>query len=247
MSLLNTKGTVLCVFAHPDDEVFRCGGTLTLLAQAGARVQVLSFTAGQAGSCGAPPLCTPENLASVRTQELNCSCKTLGIETPIVLGYPDGGLKDIPEEEGIEVLQDWVQRIQPQSIITWPLDGFSGHADHCAVGRWATRVFIKSKEGSDTSLKSLYYLTVPCSVSEALGMKELHAVPDYAVSEAINIAEVWERKIAAIHCHKTQISETPILQRTIEEQRLFLGIEHFVIAESGSSADLLGVLNEKHF
>lgn len=47
---------LLAVFAHPDDETFRPGGTLALLAQRGVRVQVLTATRGQAGSRGESPI-----------------------------------------------------------------------------------------------------------------------------------------------------------------------------------------------
>jgi len=40
--------TLLAVFAHPDDETFRCGGTLALLARRGVRVQTLTATRGEA-------------------------------------------------------------------------------------------------------------------------------------------------------------------------------------------------------
>ena len=41
---------LLAVFTHPDDETFRLGGTLALLAQSGVRVQVLTATRGVAGA-----------------------------------------------------------------------------------------------------------------------------------------------------------------------------------------------------
>jgi len=56
----------LAVLAHPDDEVFRCGGTPALLARRDIRVHLLTATRGEAGSCGEPPLCTPEELPAVR-------------------------------------------------------------------------------------------------------------------------------------------------------------------------------------
>lgn len=68
-----TSANLLAVFAHPDDESFRPGGTLSLLARRGPRVQVLTATRGQAGSCGNPPLCTPEELPAVREAELRCA------------------------------------------------------------------------------------------------------------------------------------------------------------------------------
>ena len=64
--------TLLAVLAHPDDETFRCGGMLALLARQGVRVQVLTASRGQAGSCGDPPVCRPEVLGTVREAELRC-------------------------------------------------------------------------------------------------------------------------------------------------------------------------------
>ena len=73
----------LAVFAHPDDETFRAGGTLALLVQAGVQVQVVTATRGEAGSCGDLPLCVPEDLPALRERELRCACQDLGIEPPI--------------------------------------------------------------------------------------------------------------------------------------------------------------------
>jgi LmbE family N-acetylglucosaminyl deacetylase len=57
---MNAVLVLLAVLAHPDDESFRCGGTLALLARRGVRVNVLTATRGRAGSCGDPPLCRPD-------------------------------------------------------------------------------------------------------------------------------------------------------------------------------------------
>jgi LmbE family N-acetylglucosaminyl deacetylase len=48
---------LLAILAHPDDETFRCGGMLALLARRGVRVWVLCATRGEAGDCGDPPVC----------------------------------------------------------------------------------------------------------------------------------------------------------------------------------------------
>jgi hypothetical protein len=74
---------------HKDEErprvgVFYCGGTLALLARRGVRVQVLTATRGEGGSCGDPLLCVPEELPAVREAELRCACAALGIEPVLV-------------------------------------------------------------------------------------------------------------------------------------------------------------------
>ena len=96
---------LLAVFAHPDDETFRCGGTLALLARRGVRVHLLTATRGEVGSCGDPPLCRPEELPAVRERELHCAYAALGIEPPRILDYRDGHLNEVnPEELIAEIL-----------------------------------------------------------------------------------------------------------------------------------------------
>lgn len=92
---------LLAILAHPDDETFRPGGTLALLAHLRAGVQLVSATYGEAGSCGDPSLCTLEELPVVRQRELRAACVALGILPPQFLGYQDGTLNQVEAKEVI--------------------------------------------------------------------------------------------------------------------------------------------------
>jgi LmbE family N-acetylglucosaminyl deacetylase len=216
---------LLAVFAHPDDETFRCGGTLALLAQRGARVQVLTATRGEAGSCGEPPLCTPAELPAVRERELRCACAALGIEPPHLLDYHDGQLAAADPEHLVKQILDVVNELGPQVLLTFGPDGLSGHPDHVAIGRCATEAYRRAE-----GVAALYSLALPRSVAERLEMKRVQPVDDEAISLSVDVSPVWEAKLAAIRCHATQLSASPIMHASIERQRLFLGAEHFVQA-----------------
>mgnify|MGYP005848594215 CR=1 FL=1 len=222
----------MAVFAHPDDETFRCGGTLALLARRGVRVQVLTATRGRAGSRGNPPLCTPEELPAVREQELRCACAALGIEPPRLLDYGDGTLAGVDEEEAVEQVLAVIRELRPQVLLTWPPDGLSAHPDHVAVSRWTTLAFERAAALGPEAPAALYHLAVPRSVAEALGLTHLHAIPDEEVTLAVDVTAVWEQKLAAIRCHRTQISASPMLAAPEEKQRLFWGGEHFRLRSS---------------
>jgi LmbE family N-acetylglucosaminyl deacetylase len=231
---------LLAVFAHPDDETFRPGGTLALLAQRGVRVQVLTATRGQAGSRGDPPLCAPEELPVVRKNELRCACAALGLLPPILLDYQDGQLAGADLEQLAAQILRVVGETHPQVMLTFGADGLSGHPDHIAIGVAAAEAFRRAE-----GVSALYALAVPRSLAESLSMKQIRAVPDEAISLAIDVSSVWDVKMSAIHCHRTQSGESPILGAPEEKQRLFLGVEHFCLAASRPATDgkIFDILN----
>ncbi len=231
--------SLLAVFAHPDDETFRCGGTLALLAARGVRVQVLTATRGQAGSCGSPPLCSPDELPQVRERELRCACATLGIEPPMLLDYQDGELAVLDEDEGIAQIVAVMQQIQPDVLLTWPPDGISGHLDHCAVSRWTSLALSRARDAGLATANTLYHTAMPRSIQQFLELPDLRAIPDEAVTVAVDVMSVWDQKLAAIRCHKTQLGEAPILSQPNERQEAFLGREFFLRVDRQGGYDCL--------
>jgi len=223
---------LLAVFAHPDDETFRAGGTLALLARGGVRVQLLTATRGEAGSCGDPPLCTAEELPERRERELCCACAALGLEPPRLQKFADGHLAEAETEEVISQILAAIRESGAHVLLSFGPDGLSGHADHVAIGRCAAEAFRRAEE-----LAALYTLAVPASLAEALGMRQVRAVPDADIALAVGVSAVWEAKLAAIRCHATQLSASPMMQAPVERQRRFFGTEHFVRAAAREGGD----------
>lgn len=217
--------TLLAVFAHPDDETFRPGGTLALLARQGVRVQVLSATRGEAGSCGDPPRCTPESLPQVREAELRCACAALGIDPPRLLHYADGELQNVDAEVLSTDILATVSQVKPQVMLTFGPDGLSGHPDHVAIGRAAQRAYQRAQD-----VAALYTLAIPASAANQPGMPRVQPVPDEDISLQVNVSTVWGAKRAAMDCHASQRSSTPMLSAPEPQQRLFFGWEYFVRA-----------------
>jgi len=176
--------TLLAVFAHPDDEAYRPGGTLALLAQRGARVHLLTATRGQAGSCGEPLSCSPEELPAVRERELHCSCAALGIGPPRLLDYQDGHLSEINPEEIVAQILKVVAEVRPQVLLSFGPDGLSGHPDHIAIGQCATEAFRRAP-----GIAALYTVAVPRSLAERLGMTQVRAAPDETITLAVDVTQ----------------------------------------------------------
>jgi LmbE family N-acetylglucosaminyl deacetylase len=119
--------------AHPDDEVLGAGGVICMLAEAGARLRLVSVTDGEASH---PGHSDPAQLADRRAQERAEALMRLGAADAEVirLGRPDSGLAGREDDLGAE-LEDLVTGFAA-CLAPWPGDV---HADHEAVGRAAAR------------------------------------------------------------------------------------------------------------
>ncbi|RPI81804.1 MAG: PIG-L family deacetylase [Chloroflexi bacterium] len=214
---------LLAVFAHPDDETFRPGGTLALLAKKGVSVQVMTVTRGQAGSCGDPPVCMPEELPAVRERELNCACAALGILPPRILDYVDGSLAHSDPQQLLADILAVIKEFQPQVILSFGLDGLSGHLDHIGVGCAARAAFLQCQ-----TVSALYTLALPLYLAQEMKLSNMRPVPDEKITLTVDVLSVWEMKKAAIGCHVSQLSSTPLLGEAEERQKVFFGTEFFI-------------------
>lgn len=129
--------TVLGIWAHPDDEVFVSGGFMVDAVRRGDRVVCLHMTHGEGGLCFREP-CTPRIVTSIRQRELETSLAHLGVEEQRFFGYPDGGLATVPRGEAVARLYDALAEVQPDVIVTFGSDGYTGHPDHKSLSAWVT-------------------------------------------------------------------------------------------------------------
>jgi LmbE family N-acetylglucosaminyl deacetylase len=141
---------LLACFAHPDDEAFTGSGVLATCTARGVDIRLVCATRGEAGDIRTPEVATRENLADVRAQELRESCRVLGVQEPIVLGYRDSGWGDDPAQHHpqafvnapasavVRQLVKEVRRFRPHIVLTFEPSGISGHKDHIAISTHTT-------------------------------------------------------------------------------------------------------------
>jgi len=228
---MNKIERLLAIFAHPDDESYRAGGALALLARKGAQVWVLCATRGEKGILNLDP----EETGQVRQTEMECACRALGIEKPRFLSYQDGTLPQVDEEGAVGQVVGAIRKLRPQALLTWPPSGVSGHPDHVAVSSWTEKAFQLAADPAaypehkedPHAVDALYHIVIPSSLAEAMKMPHLHTVPDKEVTLTMDVSAVWDAKIAAIQCHASQLSSSPITSDPLDRQRLFLGTEYF--------------------
>ena len=151
---------VLGIFAHPDDETICAGGTLAKYASTGADIRVVSLTKGEAGQIRDATAATRATLRAVREKELAAAGKELGLTETRCLDYPDGGLAHIDGPSLVGLAAELISEIDPDVVITFGSDGFSGHPDHIAVGAAVTAACYDMR--SATSIR-LFHCHLPRS------------------------------------------------------------------------------------
>ena len=134
-------GTILSVWAHPDDETYLCGGLMARAVRAGDRVVCVTATRGELGSPDEDRWPSGAQLAAVRTAEMESALAHLGVTEHHWLDYPDGGCADVDQDEALRRVTALMAEVRPDTVLTFGPDGMTGHDDHRAASRWATAAF----------------------------------------------------------------------------------------------------------
>jgi len=188
---------ILLIFAHPDDESFGVSGIVVKYSRAGIPVELICATKGEKET----RLDVPDGVSTgtAREAELEKAAVILGIRRIHFLNYIDGDLKHIEKRKLTDKVLSIMQRLDPEVVITFGPDGITGHPDHIAIGKAATRAF-KSLYQQNSPSKKLYYVTLARSIFPDAG---LATRPDDQII-TFNIEKYLDVKIKAIETHKSQ-------------------------------------------
>jgi len=200
-------GTVLGVWAHPDDEAFLSAGLMAALSDSGHRVVVATATYGEQGTPD-PDRNPAEQLAAIREQEMRTSLALVGVREHRWLGYRDGFCADAADGEA--AVARLIDEIQPDTILTFGPDGMTGHSDHQAVWAWTTAAW----NSSGARARLLYATLTPRyyaewgEISERLGIwmsSDRPVTPDDDLAVHLALTGTYlDRKIAALRAHVSQ-------------------------------------------
>jgi LmbE family N-acetylglucosaminyl deacetylase len=202
---MSAERRMLCVFAHPDDETYGPGGSIARYTIEGARVHLLMFTSGEAGTIGVSKELSRERLRYRRVDELAAACAALGIEEHRILGTPDRGVDGIDPGWAVDQIVRDIIKFQPHVLVTFHHKGVSGHSDHIAVARYLEEAF-EHTGGSPGAPSRLYGYGVTQRLADLYARPNVVPLEDGEIDAVVEIPdEAMDRKIAAIRAHETQI------------------------------------------
>ena len=236
-------GSIVGVWAHPDDEAYLSAGLMARAVVAGRRVCCVTATKGELGFPDDDPRSFEER-AELRAGEMAACMADLGVTDHRWLGYPDGGCASVDVGEAVARLVFIIDEVRPDTVLTFGPDGGTWHPDHIAVSRWATiaarrcdsrpRLLLaaKTKEWTDRFLEAVD----PGRVMMAEGPPP-PAVPieDLVVHTALP-DDLAALKLRALRRQASQID--PLIASTGEET--FAGLMRWEMFREATADDWVG-------
>jgi LmbE family N-acetylglucosaminyl deacetylase len=235
ITTVSELGTILGVWAHPDDEAYLTAGLMARARRNGQRVVVVTATPGELGTDD-PSRWPPARLGARRRHEQAASLAALGVHEHRWLGWRDGGCALVPHAVGVGQVADVIDDVRPDTIVTFGPDGMTGHPDHRAISAWTTSAWA-ARAGS---ARLLYATVTPefharwDEVNDDLGIwseqprRPCTTRDELAVQLTLD-GEELDQKVVALRAHASQT--TGIVDRLGEATfRLWWEHESFVAA-----------------
>jgi LmbE family N-acetylglucosaminyl deacetylase len=198
MSMVERRGGVLAIAAHPDDEVLGCGGTLALHARAGDPVTIVIVCEGESHRYGPDGVGQPSHILK--------AAEKLGVRNVRHLRFPDQALDTIRLTELISPLERLVREVRPRVI--YCQYGGDVNRDHHLLFQ-ATLVATRPTEHF---IDAVYAFDTASSTEWAYPRT---FIPD----TWIDISRTLEAKLEAMACYVSELREYP-------HPRSLKGLEH---------------------
>jgi len=227
MTAVAGLGTILGVFAHPDDETYLTGGLMALAARAGQRVACVTATRGEAGESADPQRWPTDRLAEIREGELARCFEILGVGEHEWLDYPDGGLAQVDPGPAVDAIAAVIERVGPDTVLTFGPDGMTDHPDHKTVFAWTAEAFARVAPSSRLAVatKTPEWVVEFADLNEGVFPQGLPPVTprDDLIVDVTLPDDVLELKVRAL---EAQASQTTGLIEGVGRERYAQWVRH---------------------
>ena len=220
---------ILFSFAHPDDESFSAAGTAMKYRAAGVRTVLVTATRGEQGKAGDPPVCTPDQLAACREEELREAARIIGFDEVHVLDYRDRELAHAPPGAIGLSLVSIIRRTKPSVVASFDPNGFNVHPDHVAISRFTADEVAAAADPrwypdtGDPHIVPRAVWTPPISAWEVGRTEHLDQRP--GADFLLDVTPWRDRRVAALRAHRSQHLSIDRLFFSQPDPERILGVE----------------------
>jgi LmbE family N-acetylglucosaminyl deacetylase len=188
MTMTTATGGILCIAAHPDDEVLGCGGTLALHARAGDPVTIVIVCEGESLRYG------PGGVG--QESHIRQAAAKLGCSSVHHLSFPDQALDTHRLTDIIAPLEKIVQATRPR--IVYSQFGGDVNRDHHIL----FQAVLVATRPTESFIECVYAFDTASSTEWAFPRT---FVPDTWV----DISTTLDQKLAAMACYESELRPYP--------------------------------------
>jgi LmbE family N-acetylglucosaminyl deacetylase len=202
---------ILVITAHPDDVDFGSAGTIAAWTSAGIGVTYCIATDGDAG--GSDASVSRADMAKLRQAEQTAAAAAVGVHDLHFLHYPDGRVE--PTLGLRKDLAAVIRRVRPDRVLcpsperVYARPGVS-HPDHRAVGSAALDAVYP-----DSRNPFAFPELLADEGLEPWTVRETWVAGSPEPTHYVDITDTFARKIAALSCHASQISDPVALEQRV--------------------------------
>lgn len=195
---MRTPLTIAAVYAHPDDGEFFAAGTLAKWVRQGHKVLAICASRGDLGTKDRSG--SAAALAATRDAELHAAMKAIGGEPPIVLGLPDGFVRESAAKLKERIVY-FLRKHRVDRVVTFdPWKPYEIHPDHIEVGRMA----------AEAACFACFPLLYPEHLAEGLDPVQPSEVwfmgpTVHRPNRVVDIRSTFDTKVRSVLCHSSQI------------------------------------------
>lgn len=183
---MTSKGRIICICAHSDDQIFGPGGTLAKYAKEGKHITTIIMSYGEMSH----PHFQEEIVIKTRVEEAMQADKIIGGSGVLFLGLKEGKFReDAKEKKAQEKLIELFKHFKPEKIFMHSND--DTHPDHRAT-------FDIVKEAYDNSEINCPVYTFDVWAPFSIKKRDAPRI-------IINVSSYYTRKLRAISCFKSQL------------------------------------------
>ena len=185
---------VAAIFAHPDDEILGCGGTLARHAEAGAEVRILLLATGLA----ARATTGSEQIDALRAQARRAA-NVVGARASEFADCPDNAMDTVPLLEVVKRIEEFLADGIPERIYTH--HGGDLNVDHRIVQR---AVVTAARPLPDRGPMAILAAEVNSSTEWAAP-----PLMPFQPTEFVDISSSLETKLQALTCYQGELRDWP--------------------------------------
>jgi|TARA_B100000287_G_scaffold435312_1_gene503005 LmbE family N-acetylglucosaminyl deacetylase len=180
------------IFAHPDDEVLGCGGTIAKYSLEGHKVSILILATGLTSRKNTNDL----SIKALRDESIKSS-KIMGANSITFENFPDNMMDTVPLLDVVKKIESFIKKKKIEIIFTHNHDDLN--IDHSVVNKaviTACRPIEKK---------------INVYACEILSSSEWNFDSDdtFKPNTFIDIGETIKKKIKAMECYKSEIRNFP--------------------------------------